>query len=345
MDSGKLQDGEDINISRREAWPDKVVGAINEISDRQAMGLSESYTAPLADIDSKSIERFSGYDKTRLVSVVTDPDADVNARLTAGALLSLKGDPRLTVHDPEMINIPAGLVKIGTELDDIDVLYQQFKRFGVQRNWIEKEAPRFQTDVNAFKLARYPVTNAEYKVFLEETGHAHLPSSWLFGYMSPLAANHPVYTVTPSDADAYVAWLAEVTGRAFRLPTEYEWEYAATEGQGSQYPWGDDYKPDACNTMETGLLNSSPIGMFPKGDAPFGHSDMAGNVEEYVSTCYHAYPGAKIVEDDLFKKLGFYRIARGGAFNRFIDLARNQRRHGAYPKSLYAIGFRVAEDL
>jgi formylglycine-generating enzyme required for sulfatase activity len=97
--------------------------------------------------------------------------------------------------------------------------------------------------------------------------------------------------------------------------------------------------------MELGLLSTTPVGSFPEGASPFGVLDMAGTVEEYVSTHYHAYPGGDLVEDDLFKAVGCYRIARGGAFNRFSDLARCGRRHGPYPKSLYAIGFRLAEDI
>ncbi|WP_269766951.1 formylglycine-generating enzyme family protein [Burkholderia ubonensis] len=75
---------------------------------------------------------------------------------------------------------------------------------------------------------RYPVTLAS-------------SSRQLSSYPSHLA-NHPVWTVPPEAADAYVAWLARRTGRRFRLPLEAEWEYAASNGDGREFPWGDAFE-------------------------------------------------------------------------------------------------------
>ena len=73
---------------------------------------------------------------------------------------------------------------------------------------------------------------------------------------------------------------------------------------------------------------------------------MAGNVEEYVSDYYKAYPGGAAVHDHLSQIHGTYRIARGGSFARFRDLARTRRRHGHNPRSVtYAMGFRLAETV
>lgn len=326
-------------------WPNRVVGNINDISDRAAMGLPEHYVPPLVLLSPSTLGPMLERAPADLVSTLRNPDEPVGTRLSAGTALALKGDPRIDAYTPDMVDIPGGTATIGTAADTVDGLYERFKQFGVRRNWIEKETPRFEVAVEPFRMARFPVTNLEYRIFLEDGGHDDIPTSWPFGCPSIIDDNRPVYTVTPQAADAYVAWVSRKTGRKFRLPTEYEWEYAAAGPSGLQYPWGNEIMEDACNTMETGLLGTSPVGMFPRGDSPFGLCDMAGNVEEYVSTSYHPYPGGEIVEDDLYRKLGFYRIARGGAFNRFIDLARCQRRHGAYPKSLYAIGFRLAEDI
>ena len=328
-----------------QGWPDRVVGNINEISDRAAMGLPQHYVAPRVPSDPQILCQLvdrSVDELVRLVQAPTDATAD---RLAAGTALALRGDPRVRPHEPEMIEIAGGTALIGTEADSIDDIYNRFERFGVRRNWIEKETPRFEVQLPPYRIARYPVTNLEYLEFLKKTEFPEIPTSWPFGNLSLIDANRPVYTVTPEAADAYVNWLSAVTSRSFRLATEYEWEYAAAGPAGFQYPWGDEVRTQLCNTMETGLLSTSPVGMFPDSTSPFGVSDMAGNVEEYVSSHYHPYPGGVVVEDDLFKKLGYYRVARGGAFNRFIDLARCQRRHGAYPKSLYAIGFRIAETI
>ena len=94
--------------------------------------------------------------------------------------------------------------------------------------------------------------------------------------------------------------------------------------------------------MESGLFQSSPVGIFSNGASYFGVMDMAGNVEEYVSNDYFPY-GEETVQDDLALTLGQYRIARGGSFTRFEDLARCSRRHGRYPSDIYVMGFRLAE--
>ena len=73
---------------------------------------------------------------------------------------------------------------------------------------------------------------------------------------------------------------------------------------------------------------------------------MAGNVEEYVSDDYAAYPGGEFVTDHLVQIHGRYRVARGGSFARYRDLARTRRRHGHNPRSVtYAMGFRLAESI
>ncbi|TDF35640.1 serine/threonine protein kinase [Alteromonadaceae bacterium M269] len=334
-----------MEIKEKKAWPDRVIGNINEISDRAAMGLPEHYVAPRVTLSNQTLAPFYDQSNDLLVSTLRDKENSTEHRLGAGTMLSLKGDDRIKVYEPDMVEIESAKAQIGTVFESMDELYERFKKYGVQRSWVQKEGPRFEYELDAFRIARYPVTNQEYQAFLEDSEFDEIPTSWQFGYMNILDSNKPVYTVTDRAATAYTEWLSAKTGRKFRLPTEYEWEYAAAGEKGYEYPWGNDIQVDACNTMETGLLSTSPIGMFPQSDSPFGLCDMAGNVEEYVSTHYHAYPGGSIVEDDLYLKLGLYRIARGGAFNRFIDLARCQRRHGAYPKSLYAIGFRLAESI
>jgi formylglycine-generating enzyme required for sulfatase activity len=222
----------------------------------------------------------------------------------------------------------------------------RFAGLGLDRSWIEKECPRHSVTLPAFRLARYPVTNSEYRDFLLATGHPELPSSWAFRQFPAARANHPVYTVSASAADAYAQWLARATGRAFRLPTEAEWEWAAAGPQGQEFPWGAHFDADRANTAETGLFDTSPVGAFVGGESAFGIADLAGNVEEYVAGDYAAYPGGPFIADHLVQIHGTYRVARGGSFARFRDLARTRRRHGHNPRSAtYAMGFRLAESL
>jgi formylglycine-generating enzyme required for sulfatase activity len=331
----------------REAGGADVVirGEINAISDRAAMGLPAHYVSPRFEDLGTAAHAIRDRGAQAWAAIVESKEAPLGSRLAAGLLLGIADDPRIRPLDPEMIAIPGATVRVGLDPSRIDELHARYSKYGVKRNWIEKECPRFEVAIGAFKIAKYPVTNTEYALFLRETKHSELPTSWPFGRVPLACANHPVYTVTPTMADAYAEWLAAKTGRPFRLPTEHEWEYAASGGREQDFPWGHDFRDTCANTIDLGLLSTTAVGSFPEGASPFGILDMAGNVEEYVSTSYYAYPGGELVEDDLFKAVGHYRIARGGAFNRFSDLARCGRRHGPYPKSLYAIGFRVAEDI
>lgn len=322
-----------------------VQGNINKITNRAAMGLPEHYVKCKAETIHNEMKEVRSWSEKDLLCTVDDPAQTMTTRLASGLILAVIGDPRINCLNPAMVTIPKGIATIGVDSDRVDYLHEQYKKYGVQRNWLEKECPRFQYPIKSFRIGKFPVTNNEFRLFLEKTGSEHLPTSWCDGRMAPYSENSPVYTVTPEAADAYTLWLSEETGRRFRLPTEYEWEYAAGGVKGLDYPWGETFIEGACNTLETGLVTATPVGMFPMGTSPFGVEDMAGNVEEYVSSCYEPYPGGHLVEDDLYTLLGYYRIARGGAFNRFKDLARCQRRHGPYPKSLYAMGFRLAEEL
>jgi formylglycine-generating enzyme required for sulfatase activity len=157
--------------------------------------------------------------------------------------------------------------------------------------------------------------------------------------------DHPVVNVTWNDAMAFADWLSRKERQTYRLPTEAEWEYAATGGDGREYPWGDLWDPQKANTAEAGPLITTPIGMYPSGRSPSGLCDMAGNVEEYVADSYEPYPGGEIIEDHLWAAhQGKYRITRGGSFSRYGDLARCARRHGRFPEEIYAVGFRLAES-
>jgi formylglycine-generating enzyme required for sulfatase activity len=115
---------------------------------------------------------------------------------------------------------------------------------------------------------------------------------------SSTKARSPVIFVSWDDARAYVAWLSRMTGKAYRLLTEAEWEYAARAGTTTAYSWGDDIKKDGkamancygCGSQWDGRQTSS-VGSFTPN--AFGLYDMAGNVYQWVQDCYHPnYDGA-----------------------------------------------------
>jgi formylglycine-generating enzyme required for sulfatase activity len=327
-------------------WPDFGLSLCGTLTDRERLGLPDRYVVPrLGAAMAQAFAEQRGHGIERLLQTLASPQAALAQRIVAGNVLAVLGDPRIETLRPAMVDVPAGRVQIGLVAEEVDAVLDRFAGLGLDRSWIEKECPRHSVTLQAFRMARFPVTNGEYRDFLLDTGHAELPSSWAFRQFPLSHANHPVYTVSAAAADTYVRWLARRTGRAFRLPTEAEWEWVAAGPQALEFPWGPDFDADKANTAETGLFDTSPVGAFAGGESVFGVADLAGNVEEYVADNYAAYPGGAHIADHLVQIQGEYRIARGGSFARFRDLARTRRRHGHNPRSVtYAMGFRVAES-
>ncbi len=281
-----------------------------------------------------------------LVAVVESASAPLAHRHAAGLRLALVGDPRVHPFDPVMIDVPGGPTWIGLPAAQVGRVIDEWGSLGVLAEWIDKEVPRHEVLLAPYRIGRYPVTNEQWLAFVLDHPAGERPSSWAHGCFPLGRANQPVYTVSPDGADEYAAWLAGRTGRRFRLPTEAEWEHAATGGDGREYPWGDRWDSSRANTAEAGLLTTTPVGMYPTGASAFGVLDLAGNVEEYVADLYRPYPGARVIADDLIATYGDdYRVARGGSFARHGDLARCARRHGWYHSAHYAMGFRLAEDV
>ncbi|MCA7011730.1 formylglycine-generating enzyme family protein [Dickeya dadantii] len=317
-----------------------------EMTDREALGLPDNYIDTPISENNLSRTHLAALDIPGLIDVV-ESDKPLYERYYAGLLLSLSGDPRIDVFNPTMIAIAATEFVMGIDKARADRVVEQYKHLGVLPEWIYKECPAHSVRCAPFSIAKYPVTNAEYRAFLLETKHTGLPSSWRLGQFPVEKANHPVYSVTLDDIEKYIAWLNRKTQGNYRLPTEAEWELAASGGVPREFPWGDVFDASRLNTVETGVYTTTPVGMFPGGQSPFGVMDMAGNVEEYVADDYYVYPGGERQKDHLNETTETYRVARGGSFARFADLARNARRHGKFPRfdrEIFAMGFRLAQS-
>ncbi len=194
------------------------------------------------------------------------------------------------------------------------------------------ESPRHTVELQAYRIGRTPVTNAEYAQFVRETRRAVAPENgWQLAAVGqmprPGREQHPIVGVTWDDAVAYCRWLSERSTRRYRLPTEAEWERAARGVEGRIYPWGEAFDQQRCNAEPTGVGDVTAVGAFsPAGDTPEGLVDMAGNVWEWTSTAWgrdaaaaeYGYPYAA---DDgredpspVVGPLREYRICRGGSF-------------------------------
>lgn len=134
--------------------------------------------------------------------------------------------------------------------------------------------------IDEYVIDRFLVTNLDYKKFVDAVGH-RAPKHWVDGVIPYGEEYHPVTNVSWDDAAAYAIWCGK------RLPTEAEWEKSAYWDPSSQckyaYPWGDDFQEGVANYYNSFIGSTSPVGQFsPDGDSPYGLSDMAGNVFEWL---------------------------------------------------------------
>jgi len=198
----------------------------------------------------------------------------------------------------------------------------------------EDEKPQRAVNLDGFNIDIYPVTNADYKAFVDATGQPP-PHHWEGSTYPEGKGDHPVVWVSWHDAQAYCQWAGK------RLPTEAEWEKAARGTDGRKWPWGDTFDPAKCNAKESGIGETAPVGKYPEGASPYGVMDMAGNVWEWTADWYEAYPGSSYQSTRFGQK---NKVMRGGSWFDAGAFVRCSVRNNAAPKfSFSTIGFRCAE--
>jgi formylglycine-generating enzyme required for sulfatase activity len=275
--------------------------------------------------------------------------AEALGRIESGGFGAQPAFWRLPHGEPVWVEIPAGEFWMGTPAEAIPALVQ---KYGGERELYEWEAPRRKIDLPAFAISRVPVTNAQYRLFVEATGYAP-PQHWENGRLPKGKESRPVVYVTWHDALAYCRWLSQVTGKTITLPSEAQWEKAArgpvlslpkeAGGGGPEYPWGDEWDATRCNNYELGLGDTTPVGIFPEGASPYGVLDLAGNVWEWTRSHFRAYPyDPGDGREDLATRTDVLRVVRGGAFYDDQWLVRCACRDWYYPRNHdWYHGFRV----
>jgi formylglycine-generating enzyme required for sulfatase activity len=214
-----------------------------------------------------------------------------------------------------------------------------------------KHQPQHEVDIDAFLIDRYPVTNREYKVFVDAADYP-VPCydvSWCdtrdYNWdperrsFPDGRADHPVVLVAWQDAFAYARWAGK------RLPTEAEWEAAARGPDGRTWPWGDELVLGRCNTVEAELGTTTPVHQYvPDGDSPAGVSDMIGNVWEWTSSLFRPYPYNSIDGRENTEPNG-WRVLRGGSWFNHLYMARSYTRLDGDFLFFNNVGFRCAASL
>ncbi|MFV9503898.1 MAG: formylglycine-generating enzyme family protein [Oscillochloridaceae bacterium umkhey_bin13] len=192
---------------------------------------------------------------------------------------------------PPLIAVPDGPFLMGTPLHALSDLARQY---GGTRESYREETPQHELALPAFWIARTPVSNALYGLYVAAT-QAPAPLRWR-GPTPPAAlADHPVVDINWHEAQAFCHWLADQwtppPGVGVpRLPSEAEWERAARGLDGRSFPWGEGFTPSLANTRESGLATTSPLGAYPAGASPAGGLDLAGNVWEWTASLDQLYP-------------------------------------------------------
>jgi len=254
------------------------------------------------------------------------------------------GDPR--IKENPMVKVEAGEFIMGSDKGD------------------DNEKSIHRVDLDAFMMGKYPVTNEEFKLFVDDGGYSNKdywteegwkwkekekvlePEYWRTGKWN--RPNFPVVGVSWYEAAAYANWLSKKKGKNYRLPTEAEWEKAARGTDGREYPWGNEFDKNKCNSRECGLKRTGPVGIFPNGKSPYGCMDMAGNVFEWCLDWHN---------DDYYKKSptknptgpskGSFRVLRGGCWFFGASSCRAAFRGGGRLPDLpdVFVGFRLLRSL
>jgi len=272
--------------------------------------------------------------RDKLLSLIESSAVPVEARFDAGELLGLLGDPRL--EEDNFVEVPAG----------------KFLRGSRKGEGYPDERPQREIYLDAFEIGKYPVTNQEFKKFVDAGGYEEemgkkywSKEGWQWRSGNKITEpenwhdrkwngpNFPVVGVSLHEAKAFCKWLTETMndGNTYDLPREKQWEAAARGKEGREYPWGNETGDleERMNYRNIGLDTTSPVGVFPKGNTPDGISDMAGNVWEWC-------------EDEW----GSGRVVRGGSWLGVAWACSAASRDGYLPGYRgVALGFRLLRSL
>jgi iron(II)-dependent oxidoreductase len=200
------------------------------------------------------------------------------------------------VAPPEMIRIPGG--DYDFQVRGIEIEGGNDPGVDVQYFWEDapRRSHRHRVQVHSFYIDRVPVTNSEFKKFLDAT-HYHPKDDhnflldWKNGSYPEGWENKPVTWVSLEDARAYADWAGK------RLPHEWEWQFAAQSADGRLYPWGNEWNPQLIPAADRGRTMRPPANVtdFPQGASPLGVLDLEGNVSQWTDEYRDPHTRAAIV--------------------------------------------------
>lgn len=236
---------------------------------------------------------------------------------------------------------------------------------------LDNERPAHHVDVATFRIGRVPVTNGEWRAFVDDGGYRerrwwsprgweHLqqqtltaPQFWnpdgsrtRFGHVEPIPPDEPVQHVTFFEAEAYAAWAGA------RLPSEIEWEKACAWdpalGARRRFPWGATEPTAQLANLGGTALRPAPVGAYPAGASAYGAEQMLGDVWEWTTSPLRPWPGFTPMIYDRYSRPFFdgdYRVLRGGSWAVAPGILRPSFRNWDHPirRQIFA-GVRLAWD-
>lgn len=246
------------------------------------------------------------------------PQAPPKTSETA-AVPAMKQPAPPSVREPDMVSLPGGSFAMGSN-DDMT------------------EKPVHQVAIKPFAIGKHPVTVREWNECAEAKA---------CGFTATGKEDAPVKDVSWNDAKQFARWLAQATGKNYRLPSEAEWEYAARGGTQTRYWWGDQFRAGMvnCKNCLDGAVAEQPMKIGSLKANPFGLHDMGGSVHQWVEDCWHKnYQGAPsdgspwLIDGDCSA-----RVIRSGSWRNDMNAARPASRDRYDVAVRYPThGFRVA---
>ncbi len=204
------------------------------------------------------------------------------------------------------------------------------------------ELPEHPALLDAFYLDTLEVPNASYQACIDAAACHQFRLAGSFARANyaanPNFAQYPVVGVTWDDATAYCQWAGK------RLPTEAEWEYAASGPENLVWPWGNQFEAER---LAAGVRDTQPVDSFADGASPFGIVNLAGNVAEWVADTYRAgFYGESPARNPLDLGDGYFRIHRGGSYGASDRSHYTTSRRQVQPRTYYdvQVGLRCARS-